>query len=256
MHTKIKSFLLIAAIASSASFAQTVSPNGVVNAGSLRTPVAPGSIITIFGTNLATASVAASSTPLPTLLGGTSVTVNGTVIPLLYVSPAQINAQLPYGIEIGTASLIVTVSGKSSGSAPVAVVQAAPGILTLNDGRAAATNQDGSVNGPEKATYPDNVITIYMTGQGPVDRTVQTGAASPAEPVAKATLPVTATVGGRNAEVLFAGLSPGGVGLFQVNVLVPVAYGDCPVVVSVGGIASNAANITIGWKIKPPPVEE
>src|SRR5438876_5231575 len=109
----IAPLLAIAAFHSGAS-AQTISPNGIVNGASLQPPVAPGSVISILGTNLAASTAGSSSVPLPTTIVGTSVLVNGTPAPLFFVSPSQINAQLPYEIQPGPATLVVTVNGVSS----------------------------------------------------------------------------------------------------------------------------------------------
>src|ERR1017187_2694756 len=105
----------------------------VVNAAGFQAPVAPGSVISIFGTNLANTTMPASLTPLPTTLGGVSAVVNGSLkVPLFYVSPTQINAQLPYETPTGTATLSV------NGSAPVSftVTASAPGTIVYGANRA------------------------------------------------------------------------------------------------------------------------
>ncbi len=123
--------------------------------------------------------------PLPSTLAGVSVTVNGLKAPLVYVSPVQINAQLPYEIEPGTAIVAVTVNGAA-------------------------------------------------------------GAPAPASPLARPRAAVTAMVGGHNADVLFAGLTPGFVGLLQVNLRVPsVGNGSQPLVISIGGARSNGARLWV-----------
>lgn len=92
--------LLLAALSSAAS-AQlpVISQGGVVNAASYTQPVVPGSIMAIFGTNLASGVYSAAATPLPTILGNTSVSMNGVPAPLFYVSPNQINAQVPSSLS-------------------------------------------------------------------------------------------------------------------------------------------------------------
>jgi uncharacterized protein (TIGR03437 family) len=165
---------------------------------------------------------------------------------LFYASPLQINAQLPFEIAPGQASLVVTADGASSASAAFTVAASAPGILTYGTNRAVAVNQDVSLNGPDKPALAGSVVTVYMTGEGAVDTPVATGAASSFDPVSRAVLPVTATIGGRTADVMFAGLSPGGVGLFQVNVRVPAGpSGDALLVVTIGAVASNAVALTV-----------
>jgi uncharacterized protein (TIGR03437 family) len=241
-HSPFLPLLLLAAFPAG-SYAQTVTPGGVVNAAGFQAPVAPGSVIAIFGTNLAAAPVSASALPLATTLGNVSVIVNGTLAaPLFYVSPGQINAQLPYETPTGSATL--SVNGSTPVSFPVA--SSAPGIIVYGSDRAVAINQDYSLNAPEHPALPGGWITVYMTGQGAVHPPVASGAASPSNPVALPALPVTATIGGQPAHVLFAGLVPGGVGLFQVNLQIPaLAAGNFPLIVSVGTAASNAPMISV-----------
>jgi uncharacterized protein (TIGR03437 family) len=107
-------------------------------------------------------------------------------------------------------------------------------------------NQDFTINTGANPARPGSVIIVYMTGQGAVDNPVATGAPASGNPLSQARLPVTAAIGGRTAEVLFAGLTPGFVGLLQVNLRVPLlSSGDYPVVVTIGGVASNSAVITV-----------
>jgi uncharacterized protein (TIGR03437 family) len=233
------------------SYAQTVTPGGVVNNAGFQAPVAPGSLIAIFGDNLAAAPAAASTLPLPTTLGGVSVTVNGTLAaPLIYVSDKQINAQLPYETSVGSATLSV------NGSAPVSfsVVASAPGILTYGANRAVAINQDGSLNSSDHPAQAGSWVTVYMSGQGLVSPAVVSGAASPGNPVAQPMLAVVATIGKQSAGIMFAGLTPGAVGLFQVNLRIPaLASGDFPLMVSVGQGQSNTPLISVSADGNPVP---
>jgi hypothetical protein len=112
-------------IAISCAFAQlpTISPGGIVEAASYSAPVAPGSLVTIFGNNLASSEITARSIPLPAVLGGTSVLVNGMSAPLLYVSPNQINLQFPSSLPFNQAAQVTVVTsvrvqrtGSSAGS--------------------------------------------------------------------------------------------------------------------------------------------
>ena len=232
--------LLLLAIASTTQtgLAQTVTPGGIVNAASFQAPVAPGSLISIFGSNLAATTLAASTAPYPTNLGGVSVLVNGTLAaPLFAVSPGQVNAQLPYETHVGTATLSV------NGSTPVSftVAASAPGILMSSSTRVLALNQDYSVNGVDHPAQAGSVFMLFGSGQGAVNPPVATGAAAPAEPLALPALPVTATIGGQPAEVIFAGLAPGYMGALQLNLRVPnLASGDYPLVVRIGTAQSNA----------------
>jgi uncharacterized protein (TIGR03437 family) len=113
MSSRVLAFLAFA----SSVLAQVPTPqiNGVVNAASFRSPVAPGELISIFGTNLATGQSQAQTVPLPTILLSTMVYIDGTAVPLTYVSPGQINAQVPYDIPVNSAaSVLVQVDGVNS----------------------------------------------------------------------------------------------------------------------------------------------
>jgi uncharacterized protein (TIGR03437 family) len=247
---RFKSTVILPLIAITGShfgvYAQTISAGGVVNTASAQSPVAPGSMISIVGTNLASTTVGASSTPLPTTLGGVSALVNGMLAPLFLVSPTQINAQLPYEISPGSATLVVTVNGSSSAPMSFLVATAAPGIMMYGANRAVALNQDATLNGSDHPALVGSGITVFLTGQGPVDSPVASGAASPEDPLAGASLPVTASIGGQPADLLFAGLAPGGVGLFQVSVRIPaLASGDFPLIVTIGGAPSNPVLIAV-----------
>jgi uncharacterized protein (TIGR03437 family) len=238
---RVTRLFAVAALAAGLN-AQTVNPGGVVNAADFLSPVAPGSIITIFGSNLAAAPAQASSVPLPTSLGGISVTINGTLAPLFYVGPGQINAQAPFETLPGSA----TISVNGSAPVPFTVAASAPGIIVYGSNRAVAVNQGGVLNSPVHPAISSGRVTVYMTGQGAVNPPVPSGAPAPFQPLALPVLPVTATVGGQPAQVLFAGLTPGGVGLLQVNLKLPaLGPGDYPLVVSIGGVASNAPLLAV-----------
>lgn len=224
--------------------AQTV--NSVVNGATFAGNVAPGSLATIFGVNLSTnAPIHASVLPLPTTLGEVEVSVNGHPAPLDYVGSTQINFQVPYEVAPGPASVVVTASGAASPSFSFTVVAAAPGIFMAGT-QASAQNQDGSGNAISNPAAAGSVVVVYLTGQGPVDNPVATGAAPPSTPLSNATLPFSATVGGQNAPVQFLGLAPGFVGLAQANIQLPaLAGGSYPVIITVDGVASNGPELTV-----------
>jgi uncharacterized protein (TIGR03437 family) len=219
----------------------------VVNSASFAAAaLSPGAGITIMGTNLAATTAQFSSVP-PTSLGGTTVTVNGQNVPLFYVSPTQINGQLPFEIPAGPATVIVTVNNQPSPAATVSVASAAPGIFLIGTNRAAVTNADGTVNTSGNPAASGDAITIYFTGIGPLDHPVATGQPAPlAGPLSQATLPISVSIGGQPATLLFAGLTPGSISLAQANVTVPqLPAGDYPVVIQVGTVISNAPVISV-----------
>ncbi|PYT21883.1 MAG: hypothetical protein DMG57_37285 [Acidobacteria bacterium] len=221
--------------------------NAVTNAASYATDaLSPGSLITLFGTDLAPVTARARATPLPLSIADVSVTVNGLAAPLLYLSPLQINAQVPFAVSPGPTKIVVRVNGTLSAPLDISVRQAAPGIFTDLDGQAAALNRDNSRNSPQNPAAVGSVVSLYFTGQGPLAVPVDDGAPAPIGPVIHAMLEASATVGGVPAEIQFAGLAPGCAGLAQMNLKVPpLPAGIYPVIVKMGGVASNAARLSV-----------
>jgi uncharacterized protein (TIGR03437 family) len=226
--------------------APAVNPGGIVNAASYATQgVAPGSIIGIFGTNLAGALAFSDSIPLSVTLGTvSSVTFNGVSAPLYYAGPLQVNAQMPYeslasGSTSATVNVVVTTTtGGASASQPVTVLPAVPGIFTVNEsgvGPAIATdNNDGAIAAAAGSiqgltTHPwslssGHALVIWCTGLGAVTPPIADGANSydsngnlTLRSVPSANTPVV-LIGGVAAKVVFAGLAPAFVGEYQVDV--------------------------------------
>lgn len=207
-------------------------------------PVAPGSLLSIYGSGFAVAENVSPTLPLPTSAAGATVTINSIPAPILYASPGQMNVQVPYGISPGAA--VVAVNNACGASAPVIfqVSQAAPYIWQSSPGGWAAWNQDGTPNSPSNPAAAGSVITVFLTGIGPVDNPVATGAGAVASPLSSATLPKSATIGGANSTVYFLGLTPATAGVAQANLAVPaLSPGTYPVVVTVGGVPSNGVTV-------------
>jgi uncharacterized protein (TIGR03437 family) len=220
---------------------------GVVNAASGLPSIAPGSLISIYGVDLAAGSGAAGSIPLPTSLDGTSVTINGVLAPLLFTSPTQINAQAPFETPVGNATLIAVVAGQKSPAVTFTVTATGPGVLLQpQSNHAVAQNSDWSVNSPQNAAAPGQSIVVYLTGQGLVDNPVATGAAPPASPLSAPLADAQVKIGGSAAQIQFLGLAPGLVGVSQMNLLIPVVGpGEQPLEVSIGGVAANTSTLSI-----------
>ncbi len=244
-----------------ASFAQQPSGptvNNVLNAASFAAgqPAVAGSLSSVFGAGLATSTVSASQIPLPTSLGGVSVTFNGVLAPLLYVSPAQINLQVPWnvlpaGTLSGTAQMVVTNAGGSSRPFSVAIGASAPGIFSLQSGtgNAIAINPDGSLAGPEgsiggfplKPASGGGVLVIYATGLGAVDSAIGNGQNS-SDKLRRTTATPNVLIGSRPAQVLFSGLTPQFTGVYQINVLIPESAdpgSTIPLQIQMGGTTST-----------------
>jgi uncharacterized protein (TIGR03437 family) len=219
----------------------------VSNGASFQSAVSPGSIVTLFGSNLVTGSSAtAPATPLPTSLGGNKVLINGSAAPLFFAGPQQINFQLPYGLAAGTATAVVQADNVSSAPFSFKVSTASPGIFLNGTDQAVAVNPNGTVNTAANPPQPSDYLVVYLTGVGPVNQSESTNTAPPPSPVAMSTLPFSATIGGQTATTPFVGLTSGFIGLGQANVQVPkLANGSYPLVVTVGGVASAPAQITV-----------
>ncbi len=230
----------------------STSTAGIGNAASGQTTIAPGSLFSIYGTTLATSTASAATLPLPTSLGGSSVTVNGKAIPLVFVSAGQINAQLPFEIQPGTATLVIQSGTLTSAPVPFTVAATGPGVFTqgaANPTHAVALNlQDGTLNTAQTPAKPGQYVTAYLTGQGAVNIALATGAAAPGvEPFALPVAPVKATLGGQPVTIQFAGLAPTFVGLLQMNLLIPnVIPGEQTLIVTIGGVASAPVTLSIG----------
>ena len=219
----------LAAVANGASF--------------LTNPIAPGSLFTIFGSNLATNDAKASGPGLPTSLNGVSITIGGIPAAVQFVSPSQINAQAPFNVAVGQQPLVLTFTGGSA-TVPVTIASAAPGIFQEN-GRGAILNQDSTLNTPQNPAEAGTTVQVFFTGQGSVTPPLGTGVPAPFT-LATTNATTSATVGTAPATVIFSGLAPGVVGLGQANVMVPnLATNDYPLVLAVNGVASNSGTVAV-----------
>jgi len=223
-----------------------VSANGVVNAASFAPQISPGSLATVFGTNFALTNAGAKP-PYPTSLAGVSISVNGQAAPILFVTPNQVNFQVPWETALGSATVTVSVNGGASNGLTVPVLGAAPGLFTQSSGQAVVQNSDYSLNGPSNPAKAGSTIMAYLSGSGPVSPAVADGVATPTNTLVSATSLSSATIGSSTAQVAFAGLAPGFVGLVQVNVVVPsgLPTGAYPLAITIGSETSNAATISV-----------
>jgi uncharacterized protein (TIGR03437 family) len=214
--------------------------SGVTNAESYSVAASPGMIMAVFGAGLASAPQQVPALPLPYSMAGVSVTINGLPAPLYYVSPTQINVQVPYEAGAGPAVLGVNNQGQISGI-QFQISPSAPGIVT--DG-------SGNVN-PTPAAATGSIGVLYVTGDGVVTPGLQDGfsppGGTPLQLLPHSLLPFSVTVGGVQSFLEFVGITPGIVGLTQVNFVIPgsVPPGPQPVVVTVNGVPSPPANITV-----------
>jgi len=239
--------------------APSVNEGGVVNAATFSRPSAPGSIVSIFGTNFASALAQASTVPLSTSLGGVSVTFNGIAAPLFFVSAQQINAQLPAGLPGTTASVVVTRSGGGASIArTIEINQVTPSIFTLNQqgtGQGAVFFANSLILAARAGAFAPNlesrparvgdILTIYSNGLGPVDPPVADGR-NTIDRIRNTTIRPTVLLGSTavpDGDILFSGLAPQFVALYQINFRMPpgVAAADAvPIRIRMSGIDSSA----------------
>ena len=206
--------------------------------------VAPGGLISIYGTGLSASSAAAGQVPLPGTLASTCVSVNNETLPLLYASPNQINAQLPFDVT-GGSSLVVRTSGGISGPFPFTVLSAAPAVFlsgTAGPLTGLPTIYRGGNNYSlvtlSNPIHPNDILVILATGMGPTSSEPAAGDAAPSNPLAVVTDTPVLTLGSAQLDLLYAGLAPGEVGVYQINAAVPwwVAAGmQVPLTISQGG---------------------
>ena len=211
-----------------------ISPQGVVNAASsapFTASIAPGELITLYGSNMSNTAKVAKTAPLPTSLGQTEVFINGVKAPIYVVSPGQISALVPYGLGGTVAQIQVLNNGKLSNIVTQFVGQTAPGVFTSPAGGlglGAVLHQNFSKVTDAHPAAPGETIQIFLTGLGAVFPTIADGAVGPSGTLSKATNAITAFIGGESAKVTYAGLAPELAALYQLNVTIPsdLAAGD------------------------------
>jgi uncharacterized protein (TIGR03437 family) len=235
--------------ATNLNYAYSVNTATTVSAASFSpAAIAVKSIVAGFGSGLATVTAIAGTLPLPTDLGGTTVEVldrNGLrrLAPLFFVSPAQVNYQIPPGNSEGPTTIIVRGADGRVSTGAFEVKTIAPGLFALSQngtGAAAALDGFNFTGAPFEAVGPGgvpNIIAFFATGLG-ADATDSDGNVSAG---------VQAMVAGTPAAVPYAGRAPGFTGLNQINVTLPagITSGTRTVVITRGGIVSNSVTISI-----------
>jgi uncharacterized protein (TIGR03437 family) len=246
--------------------APAIFPGGVISlsgfGGSAR--AAQGSRVEIYGDHLAAGTRVWAAEDFvgdraPTALGGTTVTVGGQAAFVSYVSPGQVNALIPDTVPMGPQTLVVTTAVGVSAPAVLNVRRTEPGILApahfKKDGTqyAAAFSADasefimpqGAVEGvTSHPARPGDTIVLYGIGFGNVAPGVATGEVP--RDAARTVLPVEVFIGGQRAAVEYSGVAPGSLGLYQLNVVVPVvSAGDAvPITIKLGQEEATQALFT------------
>jgi uncharacterized protein (TIGR03437 family) len=213
--------------------------SAITNAASFKQAYSVGQIMAVFGNLLAGSTLSAPTVPLPTTLGGVSATINGIAAPLYFVSPSQINLQIPYGLSTQTpATLVVTYNGQSA-SASFPVSANSPGIFLDSTGAPAGVT----------TAKRGQTIAIYITGQGAVTPQPAAGSLPATGTTPKPNQNVVVEVGGISAPTpyLYIGTPAWAIGLTQINFTVPTnaPLGLQPILVGIGTAISAPAMITV-----------
>jgi len=239
--------------------------NAVVNAASyIGGSVSPGELVTIFSTNIGSAAAASATTDpstgkRATTIGGVQVLFNGTAAaPVIYASSTQVSAVVPYEMApVASPSVWIKYAGQTSNAYQLTSTTTAPGLFTQNasgNGPGAILNQDNSVNGRGNPAAKDNIVQVYMTGEGAtsppsVTGEITTATLPPPQVTPAPLLKVAVLINGQPASYAYAGEAPGLVaGMMQLNVQIPanVPSGDLQILVSIGGNTSqNGVTVSV-----------
>jgi uncharacterized protein (TIGR03437 family) len=231
----------------------TIAPTGVQNgAGSTPQPgVAPGSVISIFGSNLASAVATGPASPLPQTLSGTVVQAANRLLPLFFVSPGQINAELPADLTLGPQTLTVSAQGQPDVHASFTVVRDAPGLFQQavnGQSFAVAVHEDGSAVTLGSPAGHGELLTVYGTGFGPTDPMRPTGFAVPQTPPFVLLAGASVLVGDAAIPAENAFAEPGSVAVdavqFRLGNGAPSAT-NAPLRVSINGQQSNTVLLPV-----------
>lgn len=224
-------------------------PEAVTNAASGEPGLVPGSLATISGERLAASQGVrlAARLPLPRMLDGVQVLVNGEPAPVLGSAAidgrAQINFQTPLRAGgAATATVVALRNGVASEPLRVPVLAAQPGVFTLDGATAVVVHHDdNSLTSRERPLRRGEAAYLLATGLGAVTFPPPDGVAAPRDPLSRVVASVGITLGGVACEVLFAGLAPGLAGVYQVNVRIAAAVpsGDQPLVITAGAVRSR-----------------
>ena len=216
--------------------------SSVVSAADGTSPVGEGGLLSVFGSGLSSANFASSQFPLPGVLGNSCLTLNDESIPLMFVSPGQINAQAPLATGVG--DLVLHVPGAVSDIFNLTVLANAPAVF-MNGGPGSnlpviIRADDNLLVTASHPVHHGNTLLIYLTGLGITSPVVEPGLPAPSSPLAQVQDPVSATLGGVGLSVLSANLISGQAGVYQVSVNVPrnVPLGlRVPLTITQGGVS-------------------
>jgi uncharacterized protein (TIGR03437 family) len=233
-----------------AGSAPILSKGGTVNNLNPRldAPLSPGGVVQIFGSGLSSQTTPATVIPLLTTLNNTSVLIGGTQVPLYFVSAGQINAELPVGLSLSCCQSVVVVNnGVPSLPDQIAATPVDPGVAVFADSTLIAQRSDGSLVDAAHPAKPGEFLVMYLVGMGATNPPGVTGmlATGPLQPTV---VQPTVTIGNLPTSLIFAGLTPGGIGLYQINFQVPTnaPAGMLDVLIQQGTTKTNATKLIVG----------
>jgi len=230
-----------------------IAPAGVVNGagGSCDAGVAPGSVVSIFGQSLAPDTVTGPTSPLAQTLDGVTVRLGDRLLPLFFISPTQINLQLPDDVATGTLLLVVSSQGQPDVQASFNVVRDAPGLfpqVVNNQSFALAFHQDGTPVTTDAPALQGELLTVYGTGFGPADRARPEGFPASGTPVSAIVDAIQVTIGGAAPVTGNAFVAPGRIGIdavqFSLGADAPSAT-NAALSVEIGGQNSNSVLLPV-----------
>jgi uncharacterized protein (TIGR03437 family) len=232
------------AIVNGASFAKAGDPNGAL---------APGTIVSAFGVNLASSTQLSLTVPLSNTLNGSSLTFfagsSSFAAPLFFVSAGQINAQVPFNLPLNASiTAQVNFNGQTSSAIPVSVVSVSPGIFANNGVGAIIHNADFTAITSSSPAVPGEYVDIFCTGLGAVNPPAASGTAGPVSPTSNTVVVPTVTLAGQAITPVFSALAPTFVGLYQVAFQIPAnaPTGVQNVSLTISGVTSNTVTMVVG----------
>jgi len=242
-------------LAQTAVTAPSYSVASIVNAATQTAgPLAPNTLATMYGSNLAFDTAAVSTLiggTLPTSLAGVTVSVGNIASPLLFVSPGQINFIVPYDLTAGVVNVYVA---RQNVAGPVVAIQlnaTAPGLFPWDGNEVIAIHLNGTLISPSAPAHAGEIVVIYATGLGRTSPDTSSGhiVGSAATIVAAAQMQVLLNgTACSAASVLYAGLAPGFAGLYQINLVLPTPVPVNPMIRIAVGAGIGSAPLQLATK--------
>jgi uncharacterized protein (TIGR03437 family) len=210
--------------------------------------LAPGTVVALYGSGLASSTGQPTTVPLPTSVNGTQVIIGGIAAPLYYTSSGQINAQIPFELDSQTQyAVVISANGALTTPQTIQLTPAAPGVAANTDTTILAEHANGTLITSSAPAQPGETIVVFLAGMGTTDSNVPSGNGSPYNPLARmpASAGVSVSIDSTPAPIGFAGLSPGSVGLYQINLQVPASTGNGNHTLTVSQASGAASNSTL-----------